>query len=246
MTTRPKFSLAPNSRLRYSPSRQRGVVLLVSLLFLVVLTLIGIAASRMVTSEERQSRYLREYSTAFEAAEAALRDARDEIVPALATNSSFNTGGSAGKTASRVQKDINFTVACTAGLCRYDDISPPWRDPARLANAVIYGTYSLRSPLPKSNIVGATVSGGSGKDERGVATDRFSQQGTENSAVTGVSRQPIYLIEALKDIRPGTSLGFNDPNQKASDHFLYRITARGFGADPNSQATVQEIYSGPL
>jgi type IV pilus assembly protein PilX len=243
MTTKRKSPVVLDSRLRRSPDRQRGVVLLVSLLFLVVLTLIGVAASRMVTSEERQSRYLREYNTAFEAAEAALRDARDEIVPALATNSSFNTGGPAGKTASRVQKDINFTAACTAGLCIYDDINPPWQDPVRLANAVTYGTYTLRSPLPKSNIVGTTVTGDSGKDEFGVGTDRFSQQGTENSAVTGVSRQPVYLIEALKDKRPGASAEFN---AKAPEHFLYRITARGFGADPNSQATVQEVYSGPL
>jgi type IV pilus assembly protein PilX len=235
--------MAPNLQLHFSPARQHGVVLLVSLLFLVVLTLIGVAASRMVTSEERQSRYLREYNTAFEAAEAALRDARDEIVPALATNSGFNTGGPAGKTPTRVQKNINFTAACIAGLCIYDDINPPWQDPTRLANAVTYGTYSLRSPLPKSNVVGTSVTGDSGIDERGVATDRFSQQGTENSAVTGVSRQPIYLIEAIRDKRPGADAAFNP---KAADHFLYRITARGFGADPNSQATVQEIYSGPL
>jgi type IV pilus assembly protein PilX len=243
MTTKHKFSVALNSRSRYSSSRQRGVVLLVSLLFLVVLTLIGVAASRMVTSEERQSRYLREYNTAFEAAEAALRDARDEIVPALATNSNFNTGGPAGKTASRVQKDINFTAACTAGLCIYDDINPAWQDPVRLANAVTYGTYTLRSPLPKSNVVGTAVTGNSGKDETGASTNRFRQLGTENSAVTGVSKQPIYLIEAIRDKRPGASAEFNS---KIPEHFLYRITARGFGADPNSQATVQEIYSGPL
>jgi type IV pilus assembly protein PilX len=246
MKTKYKFSVAINSRLRCLPARQRGVVLLVSLLFLVVLTLIGVAASRMVTSEERQSRYLREYSTAFEAAEAALRDARDEIVPFLATGSSYNLAGASTKTASRVQKNINFTQACTAGLCTYDDINPPWKDPARLANAVSYGTYTLRSPLPKSNIVGTTVTGASGKDELGVDTDRFNQLGTETSAVTGVSKQPVYLIEAIKDKRPGANAEFNNASSRTSQHFLYRITARGFGADPNSQATVQEVYSGPL
>ena len=54
------------------PSRQGGVVLLVSLLFLIVLTLLGVAASRMVTGEEKMSRYLREYNTAFQAAESAM------------------------------------------------------------------------------------------------------------------------------------------------------------------------------
>jgi type IV pilus assembly protein PilX len=244
MKTYHKLSAVLYSRSRHSASRQRGVVLLVSLLFLVVLTLIGVAASRMVTSEERQSRYLREYNTAFEAAEAALRDARDEIVPYLATNSTFNNTGAALKTASRIQKDVNFLPDCTAGLCTYNDTSPPWKDDARWANAVSYGTYTLRAPLPKSNVVGDSVSGSSGKDENGVATDRFRQQGTENSAVTGVSRQPIYLIEALKDKRPGTaSVEFNS---RSPIPYIYRITARGFGADPNSSATVQEIYFGSL
>lgn len=219
-------------------------MLLVSLLFLVVLTLIGIAASRMVTAEERQSRYLREYNIAFEAAESALKDARDETEFFLATTSTFSSVVTARKTSARIQNDL-FTPACTAGLCLYDKTQPPpWQDEAKWANAVSYGTYTLRSPLPKSNVVGDSVAGGSGIDEVGNATNRFSLQSSENSAVTGVSKQPVYMIEAIKDQRPGS--GTVESNSKNKDRYLYRITARGFGADPNSRATLQEIYLGPL
>ena len=74
-----KYPLLRRASSLQLPSRQRGVVLLVSLLFLVVLTLLGVAASRMVIGEEKMSRYLREYNTAFQAAESAMRDAHDDI-----------------------------------------------------------------------------------------------------------------------------------------------------------------------
>jgi type IV pilus assembly protein PilX len=228
-----------NNRLRYIASRQSGVVLLVSLLFLIVLTLIGVAASRMVTSEERQSRYLREYSTAFEAAEAALRDARDEFKQLLATNSG-KARASMEKT-NRIFDQSKYSSDCKDGLCQYDnsESNPPWKIAANWANAVSYGTYTLRSPLPSSNVVGDNILGGSGKDEKDNSKQRYNNEGSQISYVNGVSRQPLYLIEAIPDTRPGTKTLVYPPKDVP---YIYRITARGFGADPNSQATVQEMY----
>lgn len=223
---------------RHPVSRQQGVVLLVSLLFLIVLTLLGVAASRMVTSEERQSRYLREYNTAFQASEAALRDARDDIGGALATDAVL--APSAARGSSRVKGAEGFFRSCLFGLCEYDPLetSPPWltNDP-RWANSVPYGTYSRRSPLPMSGNVGSSAT--SAKDEDGAAVNRFSNV-TETSAVTGVWQQPTYLIEAIIDKRPGTNT-VSVPQQSVP--VVYRITARGFGADPNSRAVAQEIFT---
>ena len=222
------------SRSAIAASQQRGVVLLVSLLFLVVLTLLGIAASRMVTSEERQSRYLREYNTAFQAAEAALRDARDDIDGLLATN--------VLRTAQpRITSKTSFFTDCKYGLCEYDssEVTRIKMDDARWTNATIYGTYTLRSPLPASAVVGVAAAGG--KDSSENALTRVDNNNTRASAVTGVWQQPQYVIENIPTHKSGQSESVNE----SSIPLTYRVTARGYGADPNSRAMVQEIVCNP-
>jgi type IV pilus assembly protein PilX len=220
-------------RRHQSLSRQRGVVLLVSLLFLIVLTLLGVAASRMVTGEEKMSRYLREYNTAFQAAEAAMRDARDDIDGILATGGTY---------ASRFDSKTSYFADCSFGQCKYDasELTPPWQSEAKWANAAVYGTYSRRSALPKSGSVGTNAST-TAKDENEADVARFDA-GTATSVVTGVWKQPAYLVEAVPDDRVGADSVVVGSNAVP---FLYRITSRGYGADPNSVAMVQEIYSAP-
>lgn len=53
---------------------QRGVALFVSLVFLVILTLLGVAAFQSATLQEKMTGNLRDQSVAFQSAEAALRD----------------------------------------------------------------------------------------------------------------------------------------------------------------------------
>ena len=80
--------------------RQHGMALITGLIFLVVLTLIGITAARMAGLEERMSGNMRDRSLAMQAAEMALRDAERDI---------RNSG--------RVSGITNFVSACTSGLC---------------------------------------------------------------------------------------------------------------------------------
>jgi len=54
---------------------QRGVTLVIALMFMVALTLLGVGMVRSTTSEERMSANTRDYDLAFASAEAALRDA---------------------------------------------------------------------------------------------------------------------------------------------------------------------------
>jgi type IV pilus assembly protein PilX len=228
MITRPLPQSLTRPYLSLLAAQQRGVVLLVSLLFLIVLTLIGVAASRMVTSEERQSRYLREFNTAFQASESAMRDARDDIDGILAT----------GVKIAKPRIDLNstFDPNCKYGLCDYVPAGQPWTVEANWANAIPYGTYSLRSPLPASAVVGTAAGTGKDADENTVA--RFSTT-TSTSAVTGVWQQPAYLIESIPTLKGSSVWGQSNVPK------TYRVTARGFGADPNSRAMVQEIVCNP-
>ncbi len=55
-------------------SRQQGAALIVSLILLVIMTLLGLAAIRGITQEERMANHSLDRSVAFQATEAALRD----------------------------------------------------------------------------------------------------------------------------------------------------------------------------
>lgn len=60
-------------------SQQRGAVLLVSLIMLLLLTILGAAAMRDTNLQERMAGNMRDHNLAFQAAEAALRFAEQEV-----------------------------------------------------------------------------------------------------------------------------------------------------------------------
>lgn len=72
--------------------RERGAVLVISLLLLLVLTLIGLAATRSTTLEERMVANQRDHEVAFQAAEMALRDGESALQNA-SPGSFSNTAG---------------------------------------------------------------------------------------------------------------------------------------------------------
>lgn len=62
-----------------SPAQQRGAVLLVGLIMLLLLTIIGMASIRGTDLQERMAGNMRDRSLAFEAAETALRSGEDTV-----------------------------------------------------------------------------------------------------------------------------------------------------------------------
>lgn len=62
-----------------SPAQQRGAVLLVGLIMLLLLTVIGMASIRGTDLQERMAGNMRDRSLAFEAAETALRSGEDTV-----------------------------------------------------------------------------------------------------------------------------------------------------------------------
>jgi len=94
-------------------SRQRGTVLLMALMFMVVLSVLGIAMVSSTSVEERMARNARDQDIAMEAAEAALRDARIRVsgiytYPETRPNS------------------WDFADDCTNGLCSVNVTQPVW------------------------------------------------------------------------------------------------------------------------
>jgi type IV pilus assembly protein PilX len=94
-----------NGALVHRPCRQRGAALLTGLIFLVILTLLGITAARMAGLEERMSGNMRDRALAMQAAEMALRDAEQDII------------GVGNTRAQPINGLTNFVAACTNGLC---------------------------------------------------------------------------------------------------------------------------------
>lgn len=73
------------------PQRQRGLVLVVSLIFLLLMTLVGITSIRTSTLEEKMAGNTRDQNLAFMAAETALREA-ETALEAFATITAFGAG----------------------------------------------------------------------------------------------------------------------------------------------------------
>ncbi len=73
--------------------RERGVVLVVALLMLLVLTFIGLAATRSTTIEQRLTENHHDLAVAMQGAEAALRDGESSLNSAGLPNFALNTAG---------------------------------------------------------------------------------------------------------------------------------------------------------
>jgi len=86
--------------------RQRGVVLVVSLLLLLVLTMLGLAATRGTTLEQRMTTNQNDREVAYQAAEAALRAGESQVSNSAALNYDNNTGGAYNLT---TMGDVNWT-----------------------------------------------------------------------------------------------------------------------------------------
>jgi type IV pilus assembly protein PilX len=69
------------------PDRQRGAILVISMLILLVMTIIGVTGSRTTVLEERMAGNMRDKELSFQSAEAALRAGEQWVAPqAMAPN----------------------------------------------------------------------------------------------------------------------------------------------------------------
>lgn len=76
--------------------RQRGVALFISLVLLLVLTIIGVSAVQTTSLEERMARNTHDSVLAFQAAEAALREAESFLQANINSTAGFTPAGNNG------------------------------------------------------------------------------------------------------------------------------------------------------
>ena len=233
----------PRSLAKY----QSGVVLVISLIMLLALTLIGITGSSVSGLEEKMAANNKDVNLAFQAAEATLRD----VEANLSTATLYDTPGMkmyAMRTAPAAD-----AAQGTAGLYSFlgTYVAPATSVPAK--NPVPgYGTTapvpytSTTCPSPKTFTPDYCV------DWDATTNTRYAPYParTGNPDLTGVAKQPVYIIEELSSINAGAgstsggSLGGGSdysPIQSAQAEIWFRITAHGWGSNTTSVATVQTI-----
>lgn len=102
---------------------QSGSVLIVSLIFLLLLTVVGVSAMNMTRLEERMAGNFRDHEMAFQAAEAALMDAEAYVEANFDIAQAITNPGCTGGTC--------YTDDCSNGLCfhgTFENTSSPVTD----------------------------------------------------------------------------------------------------------------------
>lgn len=233
--------------------RQRGVALVVVLLFLVAITGISVWTARQSMLAEGMARNQMDQEAARQAAESALRDAERDIdnapLGAMLTNASCQRN--AATVDSNGINPIEFVSNCAKGLCTKDDASYALSDwsAAKESNTDVAEPWWPKSKGGQWNDNEATKPGRNPVDNKNC--DTFTggvPLGTYSGVppVRGVAKQPEYLIEVYRrknvrinlDEKQVTSTGDNANEWSV----MYRITARGFGYSERTQVVLQSVF----
>lgn len=202
---------------------QRGVILVVALVFLVLITLIAIAASSGSLLQQRMVSATRSAQLAQMSGDSALRGAEWRL---------WSAASVIGATFVCDSTQINPSTGCV----RYDPTSPLYAvggavNQFRTANNQ---WLSLTGPI--------TYTGGG-------STSMFTgQSGT--FATANVATDPQYIIEDMGLVRPpGAGVqhesGDTGPMNGGAGHInihIYRITARATGGSDNTVRVVQSTF----
>jgi type IV pilus assembly protein PilX len=215
--------------------RMQGIALPVVLMFLLVISVLGTLGIRNSTLGETLTRNQLDYEVARQSAEAALRDGERDLM--LSNTAPIPTALCTRNDERPLDPGENvsepwFSNSCPRGQCRYltsyyltsdytTVVNPePWWPTVNGKQGRWDGTPG-GAPSPKPS--DAAGIGANCTFNGSVPLGTF----TGVARLSGVARQPEYLMEYLK----------------IGDQKIVRLTARGFGADINTEVVLQSYFS---
>lgn len=203
--------------------KQRGAILIISLMFLVVLTMLALTTMGGITLEERMAGQYRDLNVAFQAAEAGIRDAERDIWGTGFTGFTPRSPIISGRTGFGDGNDSPNGTCTNIGNTSY-------------GRGLCYASGT--GPFPAYPTVDMTdVTSG---NAIAVPYGRY----TGATALPNVFGQPRYIIEAIwRDIVPTPTLQSLSPVAGVTNY--YRVTAMGYGVNQNTRVTLQEMYLKP-
>lgn len=151
-----------------SPHHQRGAVLIVSLMMLLIMTIIGVSSMQSSTMEEKMASNSRDRNVGFQSAEVALREA-EVFIDALVTTGNFDNTDGLYSDFSNEPDPYTFATWTTAGQHRGATA------PGGSAGAQYFITRSGTIQDKKSLIIGA--SGGPGGTNNEITIFRITARG---------------------------------------------------------------------
>jgi len=133
------------------PRRQRGSVLAIGLLILVIMTLIGVTTMSTSGLEIKMAGNLKDWNMAFQAVEAGLRDAETDISTTDRVNGETNAVIGCAASGGPIPEQVGQCITA-AGATESVWKSINWADAASTKKYVVYGA--------KTNATGFTTSQG--------------------------------------------------------------------------------------
>lgn len=210
---------------------QSGAALITSLVFLTVLTILGMNTLGTALLESRMAGNARDRSLAFQAAESALRDAERYIKLSGRVTGPQDVGV--------VNEGYEETAGCTSGNCAAQTCT----------HGICYKVPTMKDPCSSDPTVGSDVWAQSNAALWNNALQYYRDEtvgkgvglaGAELGVGVGYTapaklpllrRQPEYLIEPFPE----------NCNVYAGVYY-YRISARAYGMRSGTRVILQEIY----
>jgi Tfp pilus assembly protein PilX len=238
------------SRQRGTP-RQRGVVLVVALLLLLVTTLLLFSSVQNALQEQKAARAFRDRAVAFEAAEAGLADAEADIEASPSSTRSrsalFVAGRSDGFPTTDMPLCRHGRASRLQGLCRAaqrdellsllaQEVAADGIDSGVDEIAVEYGRFTGRTLQTGGGMLPARPPRYVIELVRDRAVERALEQETQQEPAVETVAEPSA------DTANRTAQGNANSSANSTASSLYRITAIGFGPQPEVQVVLQSFY----